>query len=69
MVMSREPECIYSTTYEPDITNASHVLAFLLVPESLFFAPDDDMFVRSATCEMLREAKRNALLEWYRRRA
>lgn len=61
-----EPETIYSSKYEPDISNATQVLAFLLVPESLFFAPGDDMFVRDATYALLREAKRTALLNWYR---
>jgi hypothetical protein len=61
-----EPETLYSSPFEPDRTNALHVLAFLLVPESAFLSPGDDEGVRAAVHEVLSAAKRDALLDWYR---
>lgn len=58
-------EVIYTTPFEPDRTNALDVLAFILVPASLFFDPSDGPEARLATSRMIYEAQRTALLDWY----
>ena len=58
-------EVIYSSSFEPDRTKALDVLAFILVPASLFFDPSDDHETRLATSRMIYEAQRTALLDWY----
>lgn len=60
-----EPETIYTTTYHPDTTRAVEVLAFLLVPTKAFFGPNDDMEQMRAVDDLLNDAKRDALLNWY----
>lgn len=60
-----KPHTVYTTTYQPDVTNANHVLAFMLVPEALFYSPEDDAATRRATGTLLYEAKRTTLLTWY----
>lgn len=63
--MNDEAETVYSSRFEPDPMNALHVLAFLLVPEAAFFDATDGPEVRIGTIRLLREAKREALLNWY----
>lgn len=60
-----EPETLYTTTWNPDPTRALDVLAFLLVPEQLFFEAGDDAATKAATIDILANAKRRALEEWY----
>lgn len=58
-------ETIYTATYVPDRTNATHVLAFLLVPNRLFVDSRDDRRTAQEVERMLNAAKRDALLQWY----
>lgn len=56
---------IYSTTYEPDPTDARTVIAFLMVPDDAFVDADASICERADVSKYLAESKRAALLRWY----
>lgn len=58
-----EPETVYSSKYEPDVTSARDVLAFVLTPVAAF-CPDDDA-ARDEIAAMLTKAKAHAVTTWY----
>jgi hypothetical protein len=58
-------DVIYTSDYCPDPTSTLDVLSFLMVPEWLFTA-DLDAHGKHEVEEVLRKAKREALLEWYK---
>lgn len=60
-----EPETIYTTTYVPNRERAEDVLAFLLVPEEVFFEQSTSDITKQEVRDMLREAKVAALMHWY----
>jgi hypothetical protein len=55
----------WTNAEQPDLSCARDVLAFLLVPAGAFFRPGEYYL---DVVEILNEAKREALLSWYRER-
>lgn len=61
------PTTIYSAPLEPDLSDSITVLAFLLAPTRAFCdAAEDDAHTFAVVDAMLHNAKRQALMEWYR---
>lgn len=59
-------ETVYTTPFTPDPTSALDVLAFLLVSPELFINEHDVAETRAAVVDLLDNAKRDALLTWYK---
>lgn len=58
-------EVLYSTPLEPDGTDTKQVLAFMLVPERIFVTAQDDAETLEVVREILDDAKRRLLIDWY----
>jgi hypothetical protein len=60
-------ETLYSSSFQPDPTNARDVLAFVLTPATVF-APSGDPDELAAVAELLGRAKQEAIRRWYTHR-
>lgn len=59
-------QTLYTAPIEPDLSDSRTVLAFLLAPDRAFVDPGDDAETLAAVAAILHNARRQALLEWYR---